>query len=101
MNNNINSVDISNIDPDLVQLMDEENGHVSKDEYKKDTVTKLAYLIGVPNHHLDFEDRFASKELESLRNNESATIIRHLCILRTQFFQQYKAINSAKRKLNQ
>lgn len=99
MNNNINSVDISNIDPGLVQLMDEENGHVSKDEYKKDTVTKLAYLIGVPNHHLDFEDRFVSKELESLRNNESATIIRHLCILRTQFFQQYKAINSAKRNL--
>ena len=99
MDKTFKTINLENEDSYLVQLMDEENRLVKKEEYKKNNVTKLAYLIGVSDFHLNSEEKFVIEELDALRNNESATIIRHLCILRTQFFQKYGEINNAKRNL--
>ena len=74
-------------------LCDEENGNAFEN-YKKNIVTKIAYLIGVPEEKLSNDSKFATEELDGLKQNESATIIRHLCILRTQFFRNYSNIHN-------
>ena len=83
------------IPEELVDLMDEENGH-KRENFRKNTVTKIAYLIGVLDSSLRNPEKFATEELEILENNAAATLVRHLCILRTQFFKKYKAINKAR-----
>ena len=83
------------IPEELVDLMDEENGH-KRENFRKNTVTKIAYLIGVSENHLTDPGKFTPDELEALKNNEAATIIRHLCILRTLFFKKYSAINKVR-----
>lgn len=66
------------------------------ENYRKSIVTTVAYLIGVPDEHLS-GDRFDPEEYERLKNNESATVIRCLCKLRTQFFRNYKSIDDARK----
>lgn len=77
-------------------LKDEENGNAFEN-YRKNIVTKIAYLIGVIEEKLSNDSKFAIEELDELRENENATIIRHLCILRTQFFRNYLNISNQRR----
>ena len=61
-------------------------------------VSKVAYLIGVPTKF--FENDFDPPKLEiydRLEKNKHAQIIRHLCILRTAFEQNFKNINEKNR----
>ena len=63
------------------------------ENYRKTIVTVVAYLIGVPDEYFSWEERYDLKELEKLKKNEDATIIRYLCSLRTQFLRNYKRID--------
>lgn len=82
---------------DLIE--EEENDNF--ENYRKNIVAKIAYLIGVPEEKLACESRFDRAEIEELKKNETATIIRHLCILRTQFFRNYVNINNARHNFRQ
>ena len=62
------------------------------ENYRKNIVTKVAYLIGVPDEILENETKFVVSELDPLRKHKAATLIRSLCILRTQFFKNYISI---------
>lgn len=77
-------------------LCDEENGN-AYENYRKNIVAKIAYLIGVPEEKLSNDSKFDIEEIDRLKQDENATIIRHLCILRTQFFRNYLSINNARR----
>ena len=55
------------------------------ENYRKNIVTIIAYLIGVADEKFTGEDRFDLDEYEKLKTNENATVIRYLCKLRTQF----------------
>lgn len=80
---------------EMQELLEDE--YCSKFEnYRKNIVTKIAYLIGVEDNKLVNESKFAVGELDGLREDENATIIRNLCILRTQFFRNYISINNAR-----
>jgi len=70
----------------------------SFENYRKNIVTTIAYLIGVPEDKF-IEDKFDLEQYEKIKTNQNALIIRKLCILRTQFFRNYKAIMDA-RNLN-
>lgn len=74
-------------------LKGEENGNAFEN-YRKNIVTKIAYLIGVPEEKLSNDSKFVIEELDEIKKNENATIIRHLCILRTQFFRNYLNISN-------
>ena len=65
------------------------------ENYRKNIVTIIAYLIGVPDEKLLVEDRVDSNEYEKIKTNENANIIRCLCKLRTQFLKNYKSIDDA------
>lgn len=65
------------------------------ENYRKNIITIIAYLIGVPDEKLTAEDRADMDEYEKIKTNENANIIRALCILRTQFFKNYKNIDDA------
>ena len=83
------------IPKEMSELLEES---VNKYEnYRKNIVTKIAYLIGVSDEKLSNNSKFDVEELDVLKKNENATIIRHLCILRTQFFRNYLNINNARR----
>ena len=88
---------VFDIPQEMQELLDaEENGNAFEN-YRKNIVTKIAYLIGVSEEKLLNGSKFAIEELEELKKNENSTIIRHLCILRTQFFRNYLNINTARR----
>ena len=57
------------------------------ENYRKNIITILAYLIGVPDEKFTGEDRFDISEFEKLKTNDNATIIRYLSRLRTQFLK--------------
>lgn len=80
--------EIYEIPSEMSDLLDEKE----KKNYRKNIVTKIAYLIGVWENTLENSSLFAVEELDELRKNEDATIIRNLCILRTRFFQIYGKI---------
>jgi uncharacterized LabA/DUF88 family protein len=87
------------IPKEMSELLEES---VNKYEnYRKNIVTKLAYLIGVPDKTLENEEKFVVSELKNLKSNENATIIRHLCILRTQFFKNFNKIRRARENFTQ
>ena len=65
------------------------------ENYRKNIVTTIAYLIGVSDECFSYVDRFDLEEYAKLKKNESATIIRCLCRLRTQFLKNYKNIDNA------
>ena len=93
----MNDIIENEIPQEMLDLIgDEENGN-DFENYRKNIVTKIAYLIGVPDEKLSNDSKFAIEELVGLKQNENATIIRHLCILRTQFFRNYLVINNARR----
>ncbi len=63
------------------------------ENYRKNIITIIAYLIGVPDEKFTGEDRFDIGEFEKLKTNENATTIRYLSRLRTQFLKNYKNID--------
>lgn len=67
------------------------------ENYRKNIITIIAYLIGVPDEKLTVEDRIDMSEYEKIKTNENANIIRSLCSLRTQFLKNYKNIDDAHR----
>jgi len=77
-------------------LLDED-----KITYKDSTyeiVSKVAYLIGVPTRI--FQNDYEPPKLEvyeKLEGDESARIIRHLCIIRTAIERNFKRINEKMR----
>lgn len=57
-------------------------------------ISKIAYLIGVPERI--FEQEYEPPKMEhfrDLQNNRSARIIRNLCVLRTAIEQNYSEVN--------
>ena len=54
-------------------------------------------MIGVAEDKLENEGIFDLVEYEKLKAHENATIIRNLCILRTQFLRNYSSINDARK----
>ena len=77
-------------------LLDED-----KITYKDSTyeiVSKVAYLIGVPTRIFQNEYEPPKQEVyEKLERDESARIIRHLCIIRTAIERNFKRINEKMR----
>jgi hypothetical protein len=69
------------------------------DNYRRSIVTKIAYLIGIPEKN--FANNFVAEEFENLKSNEIATIIRYLCILRSQIFKNYVKIENERRNFRQ
>ena len=67
------------------------------ENYRKNIVTIIAYLIGVPDDKFISDDRFDLEEYEKLKLNENANIIKYLCRLRTQFLRNYKNIDDARK----
>ena len=75
----------------------ENNDHF--ENYRKNIITTIAFLLGVPDEKFNSEGRFDLEEYAKLKSNEEAQIIKYLCRLRTQFLRNYKAIDDA-RKFN-
>ena len=73
----------------------ESNDHF--ENYRKNIITVVAYLIGVPDDKFTSDERFDIDEYEKLKTNENATIIKYLCRLRTQFLRNYKNIDDARK----
>lgn len=63
------------------------------ENYKKDIVTKIAYLIGVKDFIIK-TNRFEQNIISSLEENDNAKIIRALSILRSEFIRNFKEISS-------
>ena len=84
-------------DKEMLDLLSEEEYVDGFENYRKSIVTTIAYLIGVAEDKLENEGIFDLDEYEKLKNHENATIIRHLCILRTQFLRNYKSISDARK----
>lgn len=87
--------EIYEIPSEMLDLLDE-NYNGKNENYRKSIVTRMAYLIGVADKKLENVSRFVFEDVEELRNNENATIIRHLCILRSQFFRNFLEISKAR-----
>ena len=67
------------------------------ENYRKNIVTVVAYLIGVSEDKFESGEWFDSEEYEKIKTNEDALIVRTLCRLRTQFLRNYKNIDDAKK----
>lgn len=62
------------------------------ENYKKDIVTKIAYLIGVKDSIIK-TNRFEQNIISILEENDNAKIIRALSILRSEFIRNFKEIS--------
>ena len=69
----------------------------SFENYRKNIITIVAYLIGVSDEKFTGDDRFDIDEYKKLQTDENALLIRKLCILRTQFLRNYKSILDARK----
>ena len=67
------------------------------ENYRKNIITVVAYLIGIADEKFTGDDRFDIEEYNRLKTNENATIIKYLCRLRTQFLRNYKSIDDARK----
>ena len=67
------------------------------ENYRKNIITVVAYLIGVPDEKFTSDDRFDIEEYDKLKKHVDATIIKYLCRLRTQFLRNYKSIDDARK----
>ena len=67
------------------------------ENYRKNIVTAMAYLLGVPSEKFEEGDRFDIEEYKKINENENAKVIRSLCKLRTQFLRNYKNIDDARK----
>ena len=67
------------------------------ENYKKDIVSKIAYLIGVKDSVIK-NDRFMQDIILELEKNDDAKKIRALSILRNEFIRNFKEIS--RRKIN-
>ena len=68
------------------------------ENYKKDIVSKIAYLIGVKDSVIK-TDRFKQDIILELEENDNAKKIRALSILRNEFIRNYKEITYRKMNL--
>lgn len=68
------------------------------ENYRKDIVTTIAYLIGVKDTIIKSE-RFEQKIISELENKDNANKIRALSILRTEFIRNYKEITVRRNNL--
>lgn len=68
----------------------------NNDNRRKGVVTTIAFLIGVPDEMIANGRNFEIEDYERLKNDESANVIRCLCILRTQFLKNYGKIDEAR-----
>ena len=91
--------------------MSDENYNIYLDDYSEDEspqeyiplkdhkyviVSKVAYLIGLREHHFADEGRLYKKEIfNQMKLNKNARIIRNLCMLRTSIERGYQLINNA------
>lgn len=81
---------------EMIGILEEENID-NFENYRKTLVTTVAYLLGVSDEKLSNDSLFDLEEYEKIKCHENATIIRNLCILRTQFIRNYKSISDARR----
>lgn len=71
----------------------------SFENYRKELITKVAFMIGVSDYSFSTTSYFDTKLLDKLRKDKDALTIRHLCILRTQFLRNYERINAERANL--
>ena len=64
------------------------------ENYKKDLVSTIAYLIGVRDSIVRQEAQFEQEIIEKLEEDENAKKIRALSILRTELLRNYKEISN-------
>ncbi len=62
--------------------------------YRKAIVTKVAYLVGIDFEKLQTKELFVPEIVDEMSTHEYATVIRNLCILRKQFFCNYRKISN-------
>lgn len=62
--------------------------------FRTNVVTTIAYLIGVSDEQLQNCNNFLDEEVEKLRTNENATVIRHLCIVRNNILKSFYSIDN-------
>lgn len=96
-------------DERIITIADDNNTEISNIEvpeadiirYKDstyETVSKVAYLIGVPRRIFENEHEPPKIEVfERLEQDKAARIIRHLCIIRTAIERNFKHINEKMR----
>lgn len=76
---------------------EERNPSTTQPEYRNSTyviVSKVAYLIGVPQRIFEMEHEAPKMEhFKELQNNKNARIVRNLCMLRTAIEQNFSEIN--------
>ena len=92
---NSGGIDIEKLTEYFGEEIVDTNDHF--ENYRKNIVTVVAYLIGVSDEKFAEDGVFDHEEYEKLKKNENATIIRYLCILRTQFFRSYSRIEQARK----
>lgn len=79
------------------ELQEEDKEYVDNFEnYRKNIVATVAYLIGVPDAALHTDTRFNQETIEKLEKDNNANIIRALTTLRTQFFVSHSQIQQQK-----
>lgn len=85
-----------------IYLDDYNEAEESKPEYiplkdhKYVIVSKVAYMIGLREHHFATEGKLFKKEIfDQMKLNKNARIIRNLCMLRTAIERGYQLINNA------
>ena len=76
-----------------LEYIDDNRQYRQYENYKKDIVTKIAYLIGVKDSIIK-TNRFEQNIISSLEENDNAKIIRALSILRSEFIRNFKEISS-------
>ncbi len=82
-----------------IEKIMEENENDNYENYKKDVVSMISYLIGVKESSLKQEKNFNQKIINDLDNNEDAKIIHALCTLRTEYIKNFKEITNRRRNL--
>ena len=81
--------------PNAEKVVVEESKRKSSSGHKYEIVSRVAYLIGVPEWV--FENEFESPRLETfkeLEKNKNARIIRNLCIVRAAIERWYPKIST-------
>ena len=79
---------------DMPQSSETDTASSHFENYDRNIVSTVAYLIGVPEEYFR-EDLLMREVFDELSANENATVVRHLSILRCQLFENSKQIDSA------
>ena len=85
---------IATIPNTLEQIPESDEEHLTYKDSTYEIVSKIAYLLGVPQRI--FENEYEAPKLdlyEKLEQEKAARIVRHLCIVRTAIERNFKHIN--------